>query len=55
VKHFLDPFVGIGSSAVAAQRLKVPNFTGFDIDPGYLATARERLEIDAAESSQQLF
>lgn len=55
VKHFLDPFVGIGSSAVAAQRLKVPNFTGFDIDPGYLTTARERLEIDAAESSQQLF
>ena len=55
VKHFLDPFVGIGSSAVAAQRLKVPHFTGFDIDPDYLATARERLAIDAAESSQQLF
>lgn len=54
VKHLLDPFVGIGSSALAAQRLGVPNFTGFDIDPGYLATARERLEIDAAESAQQL-
>lgn len=54
VNHLLDPFVGIGSSAVAAQRLKIPKFTGFDIDSGYLETARERLAIDAAEASQQL-
>ena len=55
VQHLLDPFVGIGSSAIAAQRMNIPKFTGFDIDSGYLETARERLSIDAAESSQQLF
>lgn len=55
IGHLLDPFTGIGTSAVAAQRLKIPRFTGFDIDEGYLATARERLAVDAAESSQQLF
>lgn len=55
VQHLLDPFVGIGSSALAAQRHQVPRFTGFDIDSGYLKTARERLATDAAESSQQLF
>lgn len=53
-RHLLDPFCGIGTSAVAAQRFKVPRFTGFEIDPDYLASARERLAIDAAESSQQL-
>ncbi|MFT7303609.1 MAG: site-specific DNA-methyltransferase (adenine-specific), partial [Akkermansiaceae bacterium] len=53
-KHLLDPFSGIGTSALAAQRMKVPQFTGFDIDEHYLAAARERLAIDAEESSQQL-
>lgn len=52
--HLLDPFSGIGTSALAAQRQKIPRFTGYEIDPGYLETARERLAIDAAESSQQL-
>jgi site-specific DNA-methyltransferase (adenine-specific) len=33
-----DPFVGIGSSAVAAYRLGLP-FVGFDVDPEYLRTA----------------
>jgi len=34
----VDPFVGIGSSAVASARLGV-GFVGFDVDPEYLATA----------------
>ncbi len=38
----VDPFLGIGASAIAAARLGVA-FVGFEIDPGYLATARERL------------
>ena len=42
IRRALDPFVGIGSSAVAAVRLGVP-FVGFDVDPGYLATTRERV------------
>jgi site-specific DNA-methyltransferase (adenine-specific) len=41
-RHFADPFVGIGSSAVAAVRLGVA-FTGFDIDRSYLEVARERV------------
>jgi len=52
--HLLDPFSGIGTSALAAQRMNVSRFTGFDIDEQYLAVARERLAIDAEESSQQL-
>jgi site-specific DNA-methyltransferase (adenine-specific) len=39
----VDPFVGIGSSAVAAARLGVP-FVGFDLDADYLSVARQRLE-----------
>lgn len=42
VRTVVDPFVGIGSSAVAAVRLGV-GFVGFDIDPEYLATAAERV------------
>jgi hypothetical protein len=33
--------------------MKVPRYTGFEIDENYLATARERLAIDEEESSQQ--
>ncbi len=39
----LDPFVGIGHSALAAKECGVRHFTGFDIDPEYLATARSVL------------
>lgn len=38
----MDPFLGIGSSAVAAKRLGV-NFMGFEIDEQYLEQARERI------------
>ena len=40
----LDPFVGLGSSAVAARECGAGHFIGFDIDAGYLASAQERLE-----------
>lgn len=49
VKTMLDPFLGIGNSAVAAQRCGVPKFIGFDIDETYLAEAKRR--IAAASSS----
>lgn len=38
-----DPFVGLGSSAMAATNLDV-NFIGFDIDPYYCEQAQRRLE-----------
>jgi len=42
VRLAVDPFVGIGPSAVAALRLGVP-FVGFDIEPAYLSEARRAL------------
>ncbi len=38
----MDPFMGIGSTALAARKLGVP-FVGFDIDRGYLDEAIERI------------
>ena len=40
----VDPFLGIGSSAIAAARLGVP-FVGFEIDDEYLATSVDRLRV----------
>lgn len=39
----MDPFLGIGSSAIAALKLGT-NFIGFDIDIAYLHTCSKRLE-----------
>ena len=38
----MDPFMGIGSTAVAAVRLGIP-FIGFEIDEGYIRIAEERI------------
>ncbi|MFL6500796.1 MAG: DNA-methyltransferase [Candidatus Udaeobacter sp.] len=42
-RTMLDPFLGIGNSAVAAQRRGVKNFIGFEIDEAYLAEAKRRI------------
>jgi site-specific DNA-methyltransferase (adenine-specific) len=42
VRTMLDPFLGIGNSAVAAQRCGVERFLGFEIDEAYLAEAKRR-------------
>ncbi len=42
VKLVLDPFAGIGTTALAAKRLSVPCI-GFETDPYYLRVARDRL------------
>lgn len=39
----LDPFLGIGHSALAAKECSVGKFFGFDIDSEYVAVAREAL------------
>jgi site-specific DNA-methyltransferase (adenine-specific) len=44
VHTMLDPFLGIGNSAVAAHRCGVKRFIGFEIDEAYLAEAKRRLE-----------
>jgi site-specific DNA-methyltransferase (adenine-specific) len=43
VRTMLDPFLGIGNSAVAAQKCGVKKFIGFEIDETYLAEARRRI------------
>ena len=45
VHTMLDPFLGIGNSAVAAQRCGVKEFIGFEIDETYLAEAKRRLAL----------
>ena len=45
VETMLDPFLGIGNSAVAAQRCGVKKFIGFEIDETYLAEAKRRLNL----------
>jgi site-specific DNA-methyltransferase (adenine-specific) len=44
VRTMLDPFLGIGNSAVAAQRCGVKKFIGVEIDEAYLTEAKRRLE-----------
>lgn len=42
--RLLDPFNGIGTSALAAHQMDIKSYTGFDIDPEYLKVAQERVE-----------
>jgi site-specific DNA-methyltransferase (adenine-specific) len=43
IHTMLDPFLGIGNSAVAAQRCGVRKFIGFEIDETYLSEAKRRI------------
>lgn len=43
VNAMLDPFLGIGNSAIAAKRCGVKKFVGFEIDKNYLAEAKRRV------------
>lgn len=40
--HVLDPFLGIGSSLLAADRCGVPRFTGIDVNADYVGVASRR-------------
>jgi site-specific DNA-methyltransferase (adenine-specific) len=50
VHTMLDPFLGIGNSAIAAQRCGVKKFIGFEIDRTYLAEAKRRLTLTKSRS-----
>lgn len=52
IRLAVDPFVGLGASAVAAARLGLP-FVGFDVDSQYLATAVRRVEAVRISSPAQ--
>jgi site-specific DNA-methyltransferase (adenine-specific) len=45
----LDPFVGTGTTALAAKRVG-RRYIGFDVDPAYVDTATAKLEKEAASS-----
>ncbi len=42
--RLLDPFLGIGSSALAAKFQKISTFTGIELDEEYFVAARVRLD-----------
>ncbi len=46
----LDPFLGIGHSALAAKKCGVQQFIGFDIDREYIGVAKKALEDTRRES-----
>ncbi len=52
--RLLDPFLGIGTSAIAAQRQQVAQFTGIELDAHYLETARERLREETTRLPDEL-
>ena len=52
--RLLDPFLGIGSSAVAACRQKLAAFTGIELDAHYLDTARERIAVEDERGASEL-
>jgi site-specific DNA-methyltransferase (adenine-specific) len=54
VRTMLDPFLGIGNSAVAAQRCGVKSFIGFEIDKNYLAEAKRRISVADRRTSAVL-
>ncbi|MGE5213354.1 MAG: DNA-methyltransferase [Nitrospirota bacterium] len=45
VRSMLDPFLGIGNSAIAAQRCGIKKFIGFEIDDAYLTEANRRIDL----------
>lgn len=47
----IDPFMGSGTTGVASVRLGM-NFIGIEIDPGYHAIARRRIDAAMADSVQ---
>jgi site-specific DNA-methyltransferase (adenine-specific) len=53
--RLLDPFLGIGSSAVAAARRKIRHFTGIELDPYYLQIARDRIQQHEDAATEDLF
>ena len=52
--RLLDPFLGIGSSAIAAHRQQLDDFTGIELDAHYLETARERLLEETSKLPEEL-
>ncbi|MFT3990758.1 MAG: site-specific DNA-methyltransferase [Luteolibacter sp.] len=53
--RLLDPFLGIGTSALAADRQNIARFTGIELDSHYHETACQRLQEQRDSRSSELF
>jgi len=53
VQTMLDPFLGIGNSAIAAHRCGVKKFIGFEIDEAYLWAAKRRIASGRGDRSRK--
>ena len=51
VKIMLDPFLGIGNSALAAKNCGAKKFIGFEIDEAYLAEANRRVSLKTSPAT----
>jgi site-specific DNA-methyltransferase (adenine-specific) len=51
--RLIDPFLGIGTSGVAASRQQIAHFTGIEMDAYYLETARERIKADSVKFASE--
>ncbi len=52
--RLLDPFLGIGTSAVAACRMNLQAFTGIELDERYLEVAQSRLNEQCRRTDGEL-
>jgi len=52
--RLLDPFLGIGTSAIAAHRQHLVDFIGIELDTHYLQTAKERLLDETTRLPEEL-
>lgn len=52
--RLLDPFLGIGTSAIAAHRQRIVDFTGIELDAHYLEAAHERLRDETLRLPEEL-
>jgi site-specific DNA-methyltransferase (adenine-specific) len=50
----LDPFLGIGHSALAARQCGTGRFIGFDLDTEYVQVARNAIQVGATEPTAAL-
>jgi site-specific DNA-methyltransferase (adenine-specific) len=50
----LDPFLGIGHSALAAKQCGIGKFIGFDIDPDYVEVARNAVQKGIMQPTAEL-
>ncbi len=50
--RLLDPFLGIGTSAIAARRHGLGDFTGIELDAHYLEVAQQRIAAEDPAFSQ---